>query len=203
MDKLLSAASMHTNKINLPSKDLLDRLSLKSSYNKSMNKLKVTDSLLASILADITDYELLVQEETMLEGFTFRVKTKDSIQRKLERHPDKNVQQVFNDILGVRIIVDEYPITYPDYYRVVDMRDGKAHDDGYRGVHLYYKRDNYSYIIEIQLWSKKDAEFNSWTHRVGYKTLTSENLLELRKMYDIGVIKSYEEYKGRALKYYG
>lgn len=76
MDKLLSAASMHTNKINLPSKDLLDRLSLKSSYNKSMNKLKITDSLLVSILADITDYELLVQEENMLEGFTFRVKTK-------------------------------------------------------------------------------------------------------------------------------
>lgn len=30
------------------------------------------------------------------------------------------------------------------------MSHGKANDDGYRGVHVYYQLDNFHYPIEIQ-----------------------------------------------------
>lgn len=32
---------------------------------------------------------------------------------------------VFNDLIGLRIKVQEYHDSYPDYFRVVDMRNGK------------------------------------------------------------------------------
>ena len=171
MDKLMKAASMCTNKIKLPSKEILDAISIKSSYGRSMNKLKITDDLVNCVMADVISYECLVQNSDVLKDYAFRVKAEDSIMRKIERYPDKDAKQIFNDVLSLRLIVDEYPETYPDYFRVVDMSEGKADNDGYRGVHLYYKRDNYSYTIEIQLWSKEHQEFNTWMHRKGYKTV--------------------------------
>lgn len=202
MDKLIRAASMQTNRLCLPSKEILDAISMKSSYGRSMNKLKVTDSLIASVVADIVSYESIIQDMDILKDYAFRVKTEDSIMRKVSRYPDKHAQQIFNDILGLRLIVDDYPESYPDYFRVVDMSKGKANDDGYRGVHLYYKKDNYSYIIEIQLWSKQDKEFNTWMHRKGYKTATSEMLLALRKAYDLRLLKTFEDYSRRLDGYY-
>ena len=42
----------------------------------------------------------------------------------------------------------------------MDLRKGKADDDGYRGIHLYYKQDNFHYVIEVQLWADPDYAFN-------------------------------------------
>lgn len=51
----------------------------------------------------------------------------------------------------------------------MDLRKGKADDDGYRGIHLYYKQDNFHYVIEVQLWADPDYAFNIWTHSDTYK----------------------------------
>lgn len=203
MDKLMKAASMCTSKIDLPSKEILDAMSITSSYGRSMNKLKVNDDLVNCVIADIISYECLVQNSDIFKDYAFRVKTEDSIMRKLKRYPDKDAQQIFNDVLSLRLIVDEYPESYPDYFRVVDMSEGKADDDGYRGVHLYYKRDNYSYTIEIQLWSKEHQEFNTWMHRKGYKTATTEILHTLKRAYDLGLLNTFEKYSRRLDGYYG
>lgn len=197
MDKLLRVASMNSELVELPSKELLDSISMESSYGRSMNKLKVTESLIASVVADIVSYESIMQDSSVCGNFNFRVKTQDSILRKVERYPDKHAQQVFNDVLGLRMIVDEYPTSYPDYLRVVDMSNGKTNDDGYRGVHLYYKKDNYSYIIEIQLWSKKDRVFNTWMHMKGYKSVNSDILRMLKAEYGNGLLETFEEYSRR------
>ena len=61
-------------------------------------------------------------------------------------------KQCFNDVLGFRLKMDEYPVNYPEYFRVVDLRQGKKVDDGYRAIHLYYQRDNLAYPIEMQNW---------------------------------------------------
>lgn len=121
-----------------------------------------------------------MQSEKDLLQFMYRVKTPDSIKRKVERHPDLRFQSVFNDILGIRIKVPSLNIEIPDYYKVVDMRGGKALDDGYRAIHLYYKMDNFHYQIEIQLWEDVDFDFNMWMHIYiyicGYKSFKSEVL---------------------------
>lgn len=60
-------------------------------------------------------------------------------------------KRCFNDVLGFRLRFDEYPVSFPDYFRVVDLRNGKQVDDGYRAIHLYYQRDSLAYPIEVQL----------------------------------------------------
>ena len=62
-------------------------------------------------------------------------------------------------MLGFRLRMDEYPLSFPEHFRVVDLRKGKKVDDGYRAIHLYYQRDNLAYPIEIQLWCGDDFKF--------------------------------------------
>ena len=68
-----------------------------------------------------------------------RVKSIHSCEIKYNKYyPSTEVEKVFNDILGLRIIVDDYSlvdkIEFPAGSKVADMRTGKANDDGYRGV---------------------------------------------------------------------
>jgi len=37
-------------------------------------------------------------------------------------------KQCFNDVLGFRLRFDKYPNDFPDYFRVVDLRNGKQVD---------------------------------------------------------------------------
>lgn len=98
------------------------------------------------------------------------------------------VSQCFNDILGIRIFLDEYPNEFPEYFRVVDITEGKKIDDGYRAIHLYYQKDSYHYPIEVQLWCGNDIKFNMWSHISAYKYVPQEVNLELRELYDVGLI---------------
>ena len=174
----------------LPSEQLLRDISYKCSIDRSTSDLKITEDIVNSVIADSKAYESMVLDNTELSKFCYRIKTEDSIRRKLLSRDILKFQTVFNDILGIRVKVDTYPETYPDYYRVVDLRSGKKNDDGYRAVHLYYKLDNYHYIIEVQLWSSKDYKFNSWSHKNGYKIKSREELLAIREEYDKGGLLS-------------
>lgn len=78
--------------------------------------------------------------------------------------------------------MEEYPKEFPEYFRVVDLRNGKIIDDGYRAIHLYYQRDNRSYPIEIQLWCGNDYQYNVWSHRHIYKY---DSTAVGRRMYEL------------------
>ena len=188
---------------NMLSKDLLDSISMKCSYGKSLNKLSINESLLNIVIADAHSYETVLQKFEFPTGINSRIKTPDSIIRKVKRHPDLRFQSVFNDILGLRIFVEDYPETYPEYFRVVDLTKGKLVDDGYRAVHLYYKKDNFHYPIEIQLWSEAHREFNEWSHSVGYKILTAEQLKEIYDSYKAGYIVNINDYVREVNNLYG
>jgi len=80
------------------------------------------------------------------------------------------------------------------------MSLGKAHDDGYRGVHLYYKEDNFHYPIEIQFNTFLDRQLNDWLHDYVYKKAYPASVGgKLRKMYEQGKIINLEAFK-EALK---
>ena len=49
------------------------------------------------------------------------------------------------------------------------MSDGKANDDGYRGVHVHFQLSNYHYPIEIQYNTYYDRQLNNWLHKYIYK----------------------------------
>ena len=130
-----------------------------------------------------------------------RIKSIQSCALKYEKYfPSTEVEKVFNDILGIRIIVDDYSIlskiAEQDNVRMVDLRHGKSKDDGYRAVHAYYQKNHYHYPIEIQFMTPHDHQFNEWLHIYLYKYLTDKTVgCQLRTMYDNGEITNEEEFR--------
>lgn len=187
----------------LPSLDELRLISFSSSYGKSLNKLKLSEDLLETVIKDAARFYNMVLKIDFLYDYCWRVKSEDSIRRKYKKGIDKGLrfQTVFNDIIGLRIRVPSYALDIPDYFRVVDLSNGKSFYDGYKAVHLYYKLDNFHYTVEIQLWSDADYDFNSWSHELAYKSVSDEVLAELRANYDMGLIKNKEDFTERVSYY--
>ncbi len=136
--------------------------------------------------------DILIQENLIGSRF----KSDDSIYRKYEKTIKNHggFKQCFNDVLGFRLHLDEYPSEFPEYFRVVDLRNGKKVDDGYRAIHLYYQRDNLAYPIEIQLWCGRDFQFNVWSHRYIYKYDTAETGKAMYQLYLEGMVQSEQDF---------
>ena len=178
---------------NLISKEILEQLSYKSKLGKSLKQISLRSTNLQDIIDDIGSYrsnyiDVLVGENLIGSRF----KSNDSIMRKYKKTLENNggFKQCFNDVLGFRLKLDTYPTEYPEYFRVVDLSNGKLIDDGYRAVHLYYQRDNLAYPIEIQLWCEKDHIFNVWSHKHTYKYKTPAIGKKLYEEYKLGTIMS-------------
>jgi hypothetical protein len=121
---------------------------------------------------------------------------KDSIQRKYEKtlRTGGGFKQCFNDVLGFRLRFDEYPKKYPDYYRVVDLRNGKQIDDGYSAIHLYYQRDNKAYPIEVQLWCQEKTMSLISGVIDGLINMKNQNWKKLYDLYKQGKIRTEQEF---------
>lgn len=182
------------------SKDILDMLSYHSTLGQSLKQISLRGTPIETILDDIAKYrasyiDTLVQENLIGSRF----KSEDSILRKYRKTIASHggFKQCFNDVLGFRLRFDEYPDTFPDYFRVVDLRNGKQIDDGYRAIHLYYQRDNLAYPIEVQLWCGRDYYFNLWSHQYIYKYKSPEVGQRLYQEYAAGLIKTEQEFQKR------
>ncbi len=76
------------------------------------------------------------------------------------------------------------------------MSKGKAIDDGYRGVHLYYQKDNFHYPIEVQFNTLYDRQINNWLHSFLYKKNYPEEIGRImRKDYEEGKIRNKEQFE--------
>ena len=130
----------------------------------------------------------------------YRIKSMDSIELKYQRYyPNCQVRQVFNDIIGFRAFCDNYLDLLSEnseVFRVVDMSSGKANDDGYRGVHLYYQKDNFHYPIEVQFNTLYDRQLNNWLHAFLYKKdYPNEIGQKMRGAYENGQIRNSDEFE--------
>ena len=120
----------------------------------------------------INDY--LIKAEIQIRYF-YRVKTKESIDSKLERYkaqPDQYpVNNWMNDIFGARII-----LTREEIEKVIDHLDDWKRDfglknwyfrdkDGYKGLDIYFKNEsNYYFPWELQIWDRNDVDGNIKSH---------------------------------------
>ena len=179
------------------SKETLDVLSYRSGLGKSLKQISLRETPLELILDDIAKYrssyiDVLVQENLIGSRF----KSEDSILRKYEKtlRTGGGFKQCFNDVLGFRLRFEKYPDAFPNYFRVVDLRQGKKIDDGYRAIHLYYQRDNLAYPIEVQLWCGEDYYFNLWSHKHIYKYQAPEVGRKLYHEYSDGRIQTEQEF---------
>jgi putative GTP pyrophosphokinase len=106
----------------------------------------------------------------------------------------------FDDMLGFRSLCDNYEDVlelrqFPEL-RVADMSKGKASDDGYRGVHVYFQLDGVHYPIEIQYNTYYDRQINNWLHKYIYKKGYDNSVgCRLRGFYEGAKIRSESDFK--------
>ena len=111
----------------------------------------------------------------------------------------EEMKKVFNDILGFRAFCDSYDQILEEkfsQFRIADITNGKAFDDGYRGVHVYYQKSGRHYPIEIQFNTLFDRQLNNWLHDYLYKKdYPIETGRILREKYESGLIRNEHEFK--------
>ena len=93
-------------------------------------------------------------------------------EQEFQTYPDHQTRKVFNDVLGFRAFCDSYDQILDEdssQFRIADMSSGKAVDDGYRGIHVYYQKSGKHYPIEIQFNTLFDRQLNNWLHDYLYK----------------------------------
>lgn len=131
----------------------------------------------------------------------YRIKSVQSAILKYKRYyPDHQARKVFDDLLGFRSLCDNYEevlqLKKIDKFRIADMTNGKANDDGYRGIHVYFQLDGKHYPIEIQYNTYYDRQFNNWLHKYVYKKKYDNSVgCYLRKRYESAKILSEKEFK--------
>ena len=187
------------------SKEFLDSISVRTSFNKSLRKVSVsslTDTDTNRVLEDvecIRDLADIIHLRLSCEDASYRIKSRDSIKIKVAKYSNTYTSAMvcFNDLLGIRVYVDDYPSEeeVPSCFKYVDLRKGKKVDDGYRAVQLYYERDNYHYRIEIQLILKKYKDFYSWMHSYSYKSESIQIMQNLMNKFENGKIVTEGDYR--------
>ncbi len=180
---------------------MLADISYRTQLGKSLkNTLRKFDKEeLFAELDDMISYFVTIDGEIKP---SHRIKSLQSCSLKYDKYfPSTPVEKAFNDILGIRIIIDDYSIAEQisnanDCIRFVDMSSGKSFDDGYRAVHAYYQKDHFHYPIEIQFMTSTDRQFNEWLHIYLYKYVDDASIgARLREMYDKGQIQSEEDFR--------
>ena len=188
-------------KMNGLSLDILDALSFESHLGIPLkrNMHYFDKDLLIGELIDMTEW--LDEQEILSDiALDYRVKSIDSILLKYDRYyPDHQTRKVFNDILGFRAFCDSYDQLLEfdtAQFRVADMTKGKAIDDGYRGVHVYYQKSGKHYPIEIQFNTLFDRQLNNWLHDYLYKkNYPIETGKTMRDKDENGLIRNESEFK--------
>lgn len=155
-----------------------------------------------ALMAELKSYSNWLNEQELLSNVSldYRIKSFESIETKYERYyPDREIRKVFNDILGLRDLCDDYQeiLSVNDKrVRVVDLSQGKKDDDGYRGVHLTYRRGTKFYPIELQFNTFYDRQLNNYLHDYIYKKEYPKGIGKvLRKHYEKGEIRTLDEFK--------
>ena len=189
--------------VNGLSVEILEQLSYPSSLGVSLKKTLrhfEKEALLQEMetMADWLDEQTLLSEIAL----DYRIKSISSISQKYERYinSSRHLSQVFNDVLGFRAFCDSYEdvlAMQSDWFSVADLSNGKADDDGYRGVHLYFQKDNFHYPIEIQFNTLYDRQLNNWLHDYLYKKQQFSNTVgkEMRQRYENGLIRNEKQFQ--------
>lgn len=154
---------------------ILQELGYKSRMGKSLaNSLRRFDK--GALFEEVSEMIRFYQAADILDyvDLDYRIKSVDSCRRKYDKfYPEMRLEKVFNDILGFRMLTDSYEALLgdgiPKEMRIVDMSHGKAEDDGYRGVHVYFQPSHMHYPIEIQANTYYDRQLNNWLHKYLYK----------------------------------
>ena len=182
--------------------ELLEKLSYRSDLGVRLKKnLHYFDK--RELFDELLKIHKWYLESIQLRGISidYRIKSIQSVILKYDRYyPDHQAAKVFNDMLGFRTLCDNYEdviqMSGYDKIRVADMSSGKAKDDGYRGVHVYFQLSSFHYPIEIQYNTYYDRQLNNWLHKYVYKRRYKNQAgYCLCQEYECGKIKNESEFR--------
>ena len=180
----------------------LEELSYETKLGKSLknNLSKFDKNEVVEEIKDLIGFYQKQDFEKYDKEMFLRIKSLESFLLKWDKnYPSSSLKHAANDILGIRYIVKDYSdidvSNLVGKYRIVNMINGKTNDDGYRGLHIYYEKDNFNYPIEIQFFTEKDAIFNSWLHDFVYKYHNNEIGIKLRDLYDKNIIVNENDFR--------
>lgn len=133
------------------------------------------DNLYFDVLTEIYNHINLDKKAKVMA----RVKTVESIidkiQRKIKVEDGKfSINKYLNDLLGFRIIDPYYKDNILGIINLLEsykkqgytIINKKRSNNGYEGYHIYFKKGNLVFPIEIQIWDKKNEQKNIQSHRV-------------------------------------
>lgn len=103
-----------------------------------------------------------------------RTKSKNSIEFKIENYIKNHengkvpISKCFNDLLGIRIICNK-ELSYNEILKLIDTKYSdlkciNSSKDEYNATHIYFKKDNYTFQWELQVWNKLDEVNNINSH---------------------------------------
>ncbi|MFN7835792.1 MAG: hypothetical protein ACK5NY_08425 [Burkholderiaceae bacterium] len=107
--------------------------------------------------------------------YFYRVKTRESIDDKIERFSARQeqypVNNWLNDIFGARIILTADEINsvmalLDDWQDDLSLKNWYLRDkEGYKGLHIYFKnKSNFYFPWELQIWDAADLQSNIKNH---------------------------------------
>lgn len=120
----------------------------------------------------INDY--LITADIDIKYF-YRVKTRESIDDKINRFSSREdqypVNNWLNDIFGARIILTANEIEIiidllDEWQDELSLKNWYLRDkEGYRGLHIYFKnKNNFYFPWELQIWDEEDIQRNIINH---------------------------------------
>ena len=151
--------------------------------NKLVKNIKEDNNILNSILSyrlfineNHLDFKIDLNDLNLSSEINSRVKAQNSIEYKInnymsEKHNNGEtpINKCFNDLYGIRIIFSN-SITYDEIKEFVENRyEGKlkcinSSKREYVATHIYFKKDNFSYQWELQVWDKEHEKGNIISH---------------------------------------
>ena len=160
--------SEYYTKINLKSNQVCDLLENKLILDAIVNYREFINQNNIQLLMDFKKFN------SKNATVNIRTKAKNSIEFKIENyiknHEDGKVpiSKCFNDLFGIRIICGE-DISFSEASKLINAKyknlkciDSTKND--YKATHIYFKKDNYTFQWELQIWNKEDETNNIISH---------------------------------------
>lgn len=156
-------------------------------------KVNLKKNTIKDIQCNSAIYKIIVSYRNFLSSSTFdfepdmempdsisiinsRTKAYNSMIYKIQKNINNSlcgnvpINKILNDLFGIRIILSE-DFTYEQIKKYIDynfpnLKCIDSSKNGYNGTHIYFKKDNYSFEWELQVWSEQWAQANIALHKL-------------------------------------
>lgn len=165
--------SEYYSKINLKNTQVCQILENKEILDIIMNYREFINENNIQLIIDFKKYN------TASSKVNIRTKAKNSIEYKIKNYIKNHengkipINKCFNDLFGIRIICSD-EVTYEQVENMIknrykDLKCIKAYrKEKYKATHIYFKKNNFAFQWELQIWNKCD-EINNISSHEKYK----------------------------------